>query len=418
MSCRNEPSNPHTGASANTPCDSTLECCPMDSKPKGRAKVLAGEVIELTWESGIKAAYKNKPISKFHWRKGVDVNDGDGSQKAAVYLFGNKKGSTKVKLKVKITDSQNVSGDARLYAQIGNHKIEGSCPTSVGEYTITANIISLPNKVSWLKDDISWKLESDSYGGSITLSNKTRVEVFVIYDKPARFYNRKGVWIEVLRFLCEDVLVIGDTEDAKSAEKITKHCHSNLGFKYDTSNGMPSYSDIDNGSFQLSMYLSLSFVSGLANTLFPFSLSVNCHDQACAVQSLTGALGIYTKYCLLGQPGSPHKMIFGYIKLTKLVGVDELCNNPFYMSKDKNGNFDYSNDPFTFFSKRSYFGNHGFIKFNNKIFDACAGPHIGDEDPDDYLYKSIDAITTMKDGKVPGSSYGIIYDTYDVKQIA
>ena len=41
-------------------------------------------------------------------------------------------------------------------------------------------------------------------------------------------------------------------------------------------------------------------------------------------------------------------------------------------------------------SKRSGFGNHAFIDVGGKIFDACAGLHLGTEDILGYLKNSID----------------------------
>ena len=349
-------------------------------------KVLEGEVLEITWKSGIKVAKNNKAINKPHWKKGENVIDGDGSSRAAVYLFRGKSGSNDVELKINITKSENISGNGRVLGGIGNLEIEGSCPTSVGVHVVSAKIKKLPEEVSLYKGDITWGLESTSFGGMIGLKNTTRIEVFTIFDKPSNFY-KKGVWVEALRFLCNKVGVTGEKVGEKAAKKITKYCHSSHGLQYDTGGGRPVYGCSGaGGTFKLASYLKASLKI------------VNCYDQAAAVQSFTGALGLSAKWCFQGTPPK----VFGFIKETNLIGVGK-CNNPFHTT---NGSAKVvsSSDPL-----RTAFGNHAFCDLGAKILDACAGPHIGNESPTQYLNASVDYAETTKRGHTAGAASDITY---------
>lgn len=117
---------------------------------------------------------------------------------------------------------------------------------------------------------------------------------------------------------------------------------------------------------------------------------------------LSAQLGIHAKYVYL-RP-------FGYINITQnLVGIGP-CNNPFYeMCKVPPTHPDYepwfqtiSNEKIWTTSqhpkKQSSFGNHAFVKYSGKIYDACAGPDVGTRTPPEYLEHSIDIETSMSKG--------------------
>jgi len=375
------PSNPSSGSGANTPCDSTRQTCPANPSSSGTPiKILEGEIVELSWKSGISAAYNKRQISAPHWEQGVNVDDGAGSNRAAVYLFDTTGSSTDVEIKVNITRSQNVSGNGRLFATFGGLEIEGSCPTSVGTHTVSAQIKRLPDKITWIKGNINWQLESASYGSTVSLSNNTRAEIFVIFNHPATFYTN-GVWVEALRFLCDNVSLTGETDETSVAAKITRYLHGSHGLTYDTVRGASRY--FKGSSFNLKNYL------------IPLQPTVNCHDQAAAIQVLMGSLGLTTDYIFLGGTQTNPSPIFGFIHTTDLIGVG-LCNNPFFTNSSyTNSKIVPINDP-----GRSNFFNHGFIKFNGKILDACAEPHTGNESPTQYLNASIDYAETTRRGKV------------------
>jgi len=341
--------------------------------------ILEGEVVAVTWKSGIKVAKGKKTIKGPHWKKGENVNDGGGSERAAVYLVKSRAGSQNVEVQVNITKSQKVTGKGKLIGTIGNLRIEGKCGTSAGKHKVSAKIKELPDKISWNKGDILWGLEVPSLKRTILLKNTTRVEVFVILDKPGKFY-KKGVWVEALRFLFDKVSVVGEKDGAGAIKKITKYCHKSHGLRYDTTSGSPLYGCTgQGGTFKLDKYIKATFKV------------VNCYDQAGAVQSLSGALGIKTKWCFQGTPPK----IFGFIKTTDLIGVGN-CNNPFYKS---NGSAKIvpDKDP-----NRTGFGNHAFCELASKLLDACAGPHVGTENATQYLNASVDYTETTRRGRTAG----------------
>jgi hypothetical protein len=351
-----------------TPVGGTSPTCPHD-------KALTGEVIEVEWASGIKvsiappyAAPKAKPPQETvvvpHWKAGTAVADGAGSRRPAVYLLKGK-GADAVTVKVKITENRNVSGSGTLAGNFAGLLIEGKCPTSVGEHVVAAKIKNLPDSIQWYQGDASWGLAVPDLGSSVSLANSSRLELFTVLDTPSGFYDPPGVWAEALRFLCQTVGVIGLKTAAELDARVTTYCHGSHGLKYDTRAGRARYGVLGNGGqFQLANYIKAS------------SIVVNCYDQAGAVQSLCGAVGVKTAWYFLAP--------FGYIKTTDLIGVGA-CNNPFF---DSNGSKPVvaEDDPM-----RTAFGNHSFCGFTGLILDACAGPHTGSEDKTQYCTASIDS---------------------------
>lgn len=356
MTGRSEPTPPNSGPSASAPCDSTIQPC-ID-------KHLKGEVIEVKWESGLKISYAKSTVSAPHWQVGTNVDDGPGSKKPAVYLI-NGKGSNTLTVKVKITENLNVTGTGKLTTQLGSLKIEGTCPTAVGEHTVAATITNLPDYIAHEQGTVSWHLESPDLGKPLVLLNMTRLEVFVVLDTPQPYY-KPGVWTEALRFVCDTVNVAGLKVGSRVAETITKYCHGSHGLSYDTVSGAPAYGvNGRGGAFELGDYIKAA------------RKIVNCYDQAAAIQSLSGAVGVKLDWLFL-QP-------FGYINTSNLIGVG-MCNNPFFMS---NGTTPIvaRTDP-----NRTGFGNHAFGELTGKVLDACAGPHVGTEDRTQYCTASIDPI--------------------------
>ncbi|MFK5950128.1 MAG: hypothetical protein QM500_15295, partial [Methylococcales bacterium] len=60
-------------------------------------------------------------------------------------------------------------------------------------------------------------------------------------------------------------------------------------------------------------------------------------------------------------------------------------------------------------SKRAPFGNHMYCEYNGNIFDACAGPVIGNGNLNRYIAENIDSTTTLNSlyGGLPGKSYDV-----------
>ncbi len=112
---------------------------------------------------------------------------------------------------------------------------------------------------------------------------------------------------------------------------------------------------------------------------------VNCYDQASAVLVFAGIMGIegHKRYV---QP-------FGYITETTLVGGIR-TNSPFHSGLSPA--IVPRNDP-----NRTFFSNHEFYmdKASAKVFDACAGPHLGTEDAYTYLDNSVDTGKPLPSGR-------------------
>lgn len=327
--------------------------------------VLAGMVVEVSFDSGIKVSYAKTTISAPHWRVGDAVQDGSGSKRAAVYLIESKGGSHRMLVKVTITQAQNISGAGQLLGTLDDLEMEGSCPLAIGDHVVPVTIRRLPNTIKRYKGDISWRLQTPAVG-SVTLTNVTRVELFTVLDQPASFYSaREGVWTEALRFLCERAGAAGKSTASEACRAIAEYCHGSHGLRYDTNGGRSFYGvDGHGGVFQLGSYLQAA------------SAVVNCYDQAGAVQALAGAVGAPTEWYFL----SP----FGYINPTNLIGIGN-CNNPFY-TMTGSAPVVAADDP-----RRTSFGNHAFCGLASKVLDACAGPHVATETKAQYVTASIDA---------------------------
>jgi hypothetical protein len=343
-----------------------------------------GKVTEVEFESPVKVSLGKKEVDKPHWKLGEKLKDGDGSKRPAVLLTKDgAKGKDVVRevtVKVKLTEVKNVSGKANLLGRLGPLEITGECPLSEAEHTVKAKIKELPDGVRWYHRDASWALEGGNLGQTMIILNTTLLEVFVVFHTPDHklFQGKDGVWAEALRLLCRKAGVVGTKTEQEALEKIAGYCHGRHGLKYDSAGGGGSkYGPFGNGgSFQLGDYLVRKF---------PFA---NCYDQAGAVQTLAGCLGVIVNWLYLAP--------FGYIKPTRLLGYHGMCNNPFFLLDDPASGYTPSkkmvpqND-----SKRTAFGNHAFCGFRSKILDACAGPHIGNEDKPQYVAASIDSTTTL-----------------------
>ncbi len=340
-------------------------------------KDFAAELVSITFKSSIKTSHSKATVAGPHWEAGKEAEITDDwqamakkmglpaepySKRAATYLVKGAGGSHDIEVKIKVTKSKNVSGDAKLVGNFSGLVIEGACPTGAGEHTVTAKFLEPPEDIHGYRGKIGWGLEVPSAGMTVSLGT-TLAEVYFILGKPTSPYA-KGAWVEALRFLCGKVGVTGEKEDKEVAAKVTSYCHSRHGLRYDTERGRPRYG-VSNlgGTFRLQKYMEREIES------------CNCYDQAGAVQALVGALGVSTIWLFLNP--------FGYIKPTMLVGVG-LCNNPFFEDESlKLVPFDSPD--------RNGFGNHAFVGTpTGKILDACAGPHTGSEGPEQYVKASID----------------------------
>lgn len=358
-------------------------CKASDSKNE----FIRGEIVSITFLDTIKACRADTVIDPKipHWKKGEDLADGViNSKRPAVYLVKKDVGERKAKVTVDIIES-NISGDGKLIGRIGCLCFEGKCSFDAGLHeNIEVKLVDIPTAISWFRGNIFWGAETSNQCLSL---NSTRVELFFIFSTPIDiFQKKKGVWIEALRYLFNPAgaNLVNTEKEYDAVAKITRHCHSGKGLKYDSAGGGGSSYNVGpyGGDFMLKLYMSR------------MHKYANCYDQAAAVQIFAGCLGISTKWILL-QP-------FGYIICTDLLGYGR-CNNPFFLFARQEKPWISRNDKNDDTSKeidinnqnRTGFGNHAFVNYAGKIIDACGGPHIGDEGKDEYVAKSIDKSTIL-----------------------
>ncbi|SCC07398.1 hypothetical protein [Gilliamella intestini] len=390
---------------------STIPCDKVDIK-----------ITEVEWlESYTRVCQQDKPIANWKvWKSSTSmtttqVNSDDFfyqdcSDNPAVYFIRSSSMANhkKIKLKVRL---KTVCGSALPISTSGN---KAKLILSFGNKKFISNEFSLPAKddeesviLEGNIDQISWlisptfSLEYEDNDTAMTknslFSEKIPLEAFVLYDEPAKFY-KKGVWVEVLRFLFKNTDINNDQDTVVSAGKIAKYCHSEHGMVYEAVNGKSSYFSFDfhipyfmdesnKGEFELRGYLSKTKY-GLFGSTKKKNI-VNCYDQAAAVQSLCGALGIISKWIYM-KP-------VGYIKTTNLVGIGS-CNNPFYKSNNSN------KVESRLFGKpgegtiRMAFDNHVFVRLKETgiILDATIGPYIGDKSVLEYANEVLDIKVNFK----------------------
>lgn len=349
-----------------------------------------GWMTEVQWGSGIPVSLGQQTVPLPHWKFGVGVEDGQGSKRPAVYSCGPYLNALQVKLR--LFKGMFTHGSGKLIgtlapaqlggggAPLGQLQMEGDFTLNDGEQTVSLQITNMPSAVNWYRGDVAWKVQTPQ--GTVDLQGTTRLEMFVVLNKPTSIYNDTGgVWAEVLRFLGENANVLGATTESRVLEQVTSYLHWNHGLTYETGQGATKFGKIfefdgTGGVFRLMAYLSPPA---------PPNNQANCYDQAAGVQSLAGALGVSCDWVYLAP--------YGYINETHLLGVSGVCNNPFFTALDVPGyHRDATPQSITWNDMgRTGFGNHAFIRANGFVFDACAEPHLGTETLDHYILKAIDA---------------------------
>jgi hypothetical protein len=286
------------------------------------------------------------------------------SSRPAVYSIA--AGAARVEVTLVVTRSVNVSGEGTLAGTIGGLRIEGRFPTAAGTHTVSAQFTTVPGELTVLRGDIAWGVEVPDPGFAQAVGSSF-AEVYFVFDAPKRPFAT-AVPAEVLRFLFGRIGVarVGTALDA--AKRITAACHSSLGMRYDVVGGASSY--LTGGSPAAAVSFDLT---GYMRRDVP---TVNCYDQAAAVQAFCAALGIATTYIFM-EP-------YGFIRPTRLVGWPQQCNNPFFQANNTRP-LVAPDDPM-----RTPFGNHAFVRSAGKILDACAGPYLAAGDLRDYVTAAID----------------------------
>lgn len=341
---------------------------PQDKDEK--KKKLIAKIIEINFKSQIDLHEKKKKIKPPHWkfrRKKI---------KPACYTRKSGGGKKDLEVKIKITELENISGNATLVGEVSGIKIKSeSFSLKKGKIgPIKCKLEDLPDTLYYYnKEIITWKIEhgSDKY----SLINNSPVILFIIFNKPAKPWTATGsksIWVEALKFLFTKVGVNNYKSKKSCIGTINRYLHSSYGLKYDTISGRGRYCNLSG------TILSIAAEFNLTNYLKRTKKIVNCYDQAAGVTVLSAVVGIGAKFWFMDP--------FGYINTTNLIGIGS-CNNPFYNNPTySNKKIWITGDP----KPRSPFGNHAFGNYSSRIYDACAGPDVGTRTPKKYIKNSID----------------------------
>lgn len=325
-----------------------------------------GAALSFTWNSEIKVARARATVAGPHWQAGLDVKDGAGSTRPAATLAGD---SGRATLSLRLDACTGVGSKLRVTGRLGTLSLEGDCPASAGEHTVSLALSPVPGTLQSAQGDVVWQVKGAGLAAPVALDNPARLEWYALLGRPAAFFEPAGVWVEALRFLYGRVGVGGLATPAQVVDKVSRYCHASHGVRYDTFHGAPAYGCSGTGGpFQLGAYLTAA------------KPVVNCYDQAGAVQSLCGALGVAANWFFL-RP-------YGFIHTTQLVGVGA-CNNPFFSNNGSSPTVGVND------RQRSAFANHAFAGLAGAVLDACAGPHTGNEDRAQYVSAAIDGSTTL-----------------------
>ena len=339
---------------------------PAALEPLPAAEV-RGAALSFTWTGRLKTSRARATVNGPHWQAGLDVAEGPGSTRPAALRMGSAAGAS---LTLRLDVCTGVGGTLRVSGRLGSLSLEGECPAGAGEHVVQLALsFRAGGGLQAGRGDVTWQVSGDGLPAPVALDNPARLECYVLLGWPAAFFEPAGVWVEALRFLFDQVGVAGLATPAQVVDAVARHCHGRHGVRYDTFHGAPAYGcSGTGGTFQLAAYL------GAAKPV------VNCYDQAGAVQSLCGALGVAANWFYL-RP-------YGFIHTTDLVGVGA-CNNPFFSGNGSAATVGVND------RQRTAFANHAFAGLDGAVLDACAGPHTGSEDRAAYVSAAIDAGTTL-----------------------
>ncbi|EPS39993.1 hypothetical protein H072_6263 [Dactylellina haptotyla CBS 200.50] len=278
--------------------------------------------------------------------------------------------------------------------------------TSVNSFSsqVTLNLGSLAKsgKTPWgFKDAIVCTTSSvDGTNHPVfNYAEAIQLEFYAVGASPARFLAIEGIPVDLLRLALLPITYITEPTNAQTVINQGYPTYAgqlvfNVGFVYETTHGLPNFAMGGNGDysrFDLHSYLRAwnLFYRGPArnrtveaqHTLAanPRAGTVNCFDQS-------GILWLILSLSL--QTVEEHKNFkgymvkpFGWLKEGQLVGwpAPNGTNNPFFR---RDTTLQWV-DPLS--TKRKPFTSHVFLSLNGKIYDSCAGPHLGTEDLKGYL---------------------------------
>ena len=227
------------------------------------------------------------------------------------------------------------------------------------------------------------------------------LELYWLYldsSTPTRY--RKGVAVEGLRFMREMNPAVHFPAEAESkgmntavpsVAKIITDAFNYFPPCYDIWNGAPHFVDLSGGWNNITLHLT-AFLH--AHNTIPNSI-LNCYDTASVAQHCLAYNNYSTTFCYM----SP----FGYLAKTPLIGRG-YCNNPLYGKTHGTPVIDPKNP------SRTAFDNHAFIMIKDlRIADSCVGPHIGNENIDQYIASATDSVYPDPPAVRRGTSADVSY---------
>jgi hypothetical protein len=260
-------------------------------------------------------------------------------------------------------------------------------------------------------ENITWQVTGQDTPGVSQLP-KVPLELYWLYGDTYLFLQ-KGIPVERLREIAlacgmtgnihprqldaqQKKIKIQRDDPQKPARKwviarVVKHCFHRNPPRYNIwygNLGFTLYAQGERITFLASSYL---------NALNDPGALFCCWDTAVILQYYLHVIGINDVSLCRMNP-------FGYLKSTPLVGRGE-CNNPFF---GRTGDEKVVNEKNP---QRTAFGNHMFCRLNvdQTIVDSCAGPHLGDQSPEQYVKAAVDETFPIPPLVDPGTIYGITY---------
>jgi len=325
------------------------------------------------------------------WEGDKNRDTDRGSLAPHVFAYDFKSAVTSsVNVAIKITGGENDGAEYSLHGLLDGHKIFASdffAVESTGEATVAAKIVDRQTSAvpfSW-NVDISWELTQKGSENKVESADKTRLELYWISgDVHEIFLSEKaGIPVEFLRSAIKSlspksdraVLVSNPAQNVWATQQAFWYYNK----VYDTNSGESHFGvNGAGGNFDYEYYIQSS--EGRLGGLYP---TVNCYDQAAMVQVLSSFSA--------GRASWLYQEPYGFINNTNLIGVGE-CNNPFFQRNGTDPIIDVNDGRRTAFARHAYNGmlNTPAIQANDRIYDACGGPHLGTETPQQYITAAID----------------------------
>lgn len=343
----------------------------------GEPRPLAGRILSLRFKEGLAAAVSlGRQVRGHHWKAewGDDIVDptSGGSRQPAIYQAGT---PVQALVEVELLGAGDSGALGTLTGLLGDLRLAGPIPLSDGIHVVRMiQTNPLDTAITRYLGDATWAVTGELLPAQADLQNKTLLEIFVVLGPPPPFFA-DGIWVEALRFLAQQVDLLGISKPHRAVRRITRYCHKWHGLRY-ISGGGPTTLGVTYGGgiFALSTFLQGS------------PKEVQCFDISAAVLVLAGAVGISVEWLQIQS--------FGFLNKTSLVGIGP-CNSPFFI-KDKTRPVVRRLSP-----TRNCFGIHAFCELPRRIFDACVGPHLGTSDRQTYLNCAVDTKNSAGQGVPP-----------------